>query len=477
MHTASQSDETRPAKRWADWLARAAPLAALICFAVWCFIAIRPTHLWDDAEPEVLNQAWRLAQGKPVYKDIESPPYILAAYPPVYLAITAAALKLTGLSALPGKFISILAALAIGLAFARLSREWHGQTRRGWLMFCVLLIVPAFLYNTARVHVQMLAVALSIWSLLFLLRGKLLDVALLSPLLAVLAIYTKQTQIALPLAAGIYLLRHQPRRAAMYAAALAVMGLPPLFLLQQATDGYFLRHTVEWNSLTYTFTRLVLAFLQHVGPAIIFLVLAARVVKARTRQRRADHLDFYFIAAVLLAIASLGRIGAHTQYVVELHCVTLLVLLRAGGFDPKLAGVLQVAGLLIYTPVFMGQKAARALPAYAAAPAVHARLRQVDGPIISEQAGFAPFSGRELYIQLFHFSALARMGRWDESPLVRQIAARQFAFVITEFPLEDASAWRSRHAERFNPRVRQAILENYRRSASMGPYFLYQPRP
>jgi len=44
----------------------------------------------------------------------------------------------------------------------------------------------------------MMAVAFSIWSLVFFLRNRKYEALFISPLLAVLAFYTKQTQVALP---------------------------------------------------------------------------------------------------------------------------------------------------------------------------------------------------------------------------------------------------------------------------------------
>jgi len=76
-----------------------------------------------------------------------------------------------------------------------LNREWNKSGQGGiWTAF-FLFLIPAFLYNSIRVHVQMTAVALSIWSLVFFLRNRWKETVIISPLLAALAFYTKQNEV------------------------------------------------------------------------------------------------------------------------------------------------------------------------------------------------------------------------------------------------------------------------------------------
>ena len=55
------------------------PAAALLAFAAWCYVSFRPDFSWDDAEPEILNQAWRLARGDGIYRNIDGAPFAFAA--------------------------------------------------------------------------------------------------------------------------------------------------------------------------------------------------------------------------------------------------------------------------------------------------------------------------------------------------------------------------------------------------------------
>ena len=98
--------KVRPPSRLArahPLLCRWVPIAATLCFLAWCFVSVRSDFSWDDADPEVLNQAWRLARGESIYRGIDTPPFTFAAYPPFYFALTALLLKFTGLSFLPAR--------------------------------------------------------------------------------------------------------------------------------------------------------------------------------------------------------------------------------------------------------------------------------------------------------------------------------------------------------------------------------------
>ncbi|MBP1624655.1 MAG: Dolichyl-phosphate-mannose-protein mannosyltransferase, partial [Acidobacteria bacterium] len=145
--TGESSPKASRIARWRPSLSRWVPIMAVACFLAWSFVAIRPDFSWDDSEPEILNLAWRLANGETIYRGIEEPPFAFAPYPPLYFAATAAMLKFTGLSYLPAKLLSFLAALSIGWALAYLSRQWHGTRKPGLWAACLLFLIPAFLYN------------------------------------------------------------------------------------------------------------------------------------------------------------------------------------------------------------------------------------------------------------------------------------------------------------------------------------------
>jgi hypothetical protein len=463
------------------WLCRAVPAAAVLTFAAWCWVSARWNFAWDDADPEILNQAWQLARGESIYRDIDAPPFAFAAYPPLYYALAALLMKFTGLSFVGAKLISVVSALSIGWAMIRLNREWNGNAAAGLWSAAFLFLIPAFLYNSARCHVQMMAVALSIWSLVFFLRNRWADTVIISPLLAVLAVYTKQTQVALPLAMAAYLALRNRRWLLPYAATGTLAALLPLLWLQKATGGLFLFDTVQLAGIAYHVSQIAPVFIHHAGPLLLFLILALQILRRRFREKRLEPIDFYLGCVLVTTLVSLGRLGAHGQYVLELLVVTLLYLMRTEklplvrGRDALVAA--QVLFLLIYAPLFVfWEEGYRGMACNRAAASIYPMLKSDTRPILSQQGSFALFARGGIFVQLFHFAALSRAGMWDQGLLLKEIDNRSFSWVITEFPVEE-SIGGDDDQERFTPEMLQALRRNYTRHKVLYPYYVYSPRP
>jgi hypothetical protein len=461
-------------------LCRGVPVAATICFLAWCFVSVRSDFSWDDAEPEILNQAWRVAKGESLYHGIDAPPFAFAVYPPLYYMLVGSLLKFTGLSFYPAKLLSFLAALSIGWALVRLNKEWNNRKNDGiWTAF-LLFLIPAFLYNSTRAHVQMMAVALSIWSLVFFLRNRWKETLIISPLLAVLAFYTKQTQVALPLAMMIYLAFRNRQWLIPYAATLAAAGLIPFLWLQKATGGYFFFNAVQLAKLNYDIFQIPLIFIHHAGPILILICLALLALWKRFRNSAWEPVDCYLGCVLITTLVSLGRIGAHGQYVVELLVVTLMYLLRTVNLPAIPARQtlvsLQILILFLYAPLFIFlEEGLWDIPANKAAAKIYPLLKIHRGPILSQQNSFALFGTGEIYIQLFDFATLSRAGLWDQNLLLREVGRKTFSAVITEFPIEGpASSENAR--ERFTPEMLEALRRNYQRQEAVYPYYVYSPR-
>jgi len=458
-------------------LERLVPWGAVVTLLLWSPLILSRQHSFDDADPEILNNAYRLSRGQPLYHGIASPPWIVNPYTPLYLASVAAALKVTGLSYLPARLICFLATTAVAAGLANLARRWRGDAREGLWATSLLLVVPGVLYNCARPHPQMMAVALSVWSFTTFENRRWLLANVLSPLLAVLAIYTKQTGIVLPSALLLWLLWRDRSRLPYYAGALALFGLAPLPWLQATTQGAFLDCVVGMNLLIYNIWQIPSVLIEHAGIFFLFIGLALYRLLGRLQTRSIGPGDFYFAGVALTTIASLGRIGAYSQYVVELLVVTVLYLLQTGGLRFPLArkrlATAQLALVLAYGPAFvLLQEGPWDWASLRAAPMVRALLETAPGPIISQQGSFSLFTRGEIHIQLFHFAALTRMGKWDQGPLIEEVERHSVAWVVTEFPLE-GSPQRDSDRERFTSELHKALTLNYVRRAHIGPYYVY----
>lgn len=460
-------------------LRRLLPLWALVVVALWAPLVADARHSWDDADPEVLNSAWRLASGRPLYHAIDQPPWVLNPYTPLYPLLAGAGLRVTGLSYRPARLVSLVAFAAIVLALVHLARRFGRGTGEALWSVALLLLVPATLYNVARPHPQMLAVALSLWAFALFESPRRLRAELASPVLAVLAVYTKQDQFVLLVALGAWLLWHDRRRLVRYAAVVAAVGLVPVPFLQAATGGAFLESIVGMNFLPYHPAQVPAVLLEHAGIFFGFLGLALARLWPRLRRLAVEPLDAYLAFLVPVTVASLGRAGAHGQYVVELLVLSVVYLLRHGGLrfpaGREAIACVQLALLMAYAPAFvLLQEGPWDRAALRSAPAVRALLSTEPGPILSQQGSFPLFTRGEIRVQLFHFAALARQGRWDERPLLREVEEGRLAWVVTESPLEGEPDEDAR--ERFTPELWSALARHYVRRAFFFPYYVYRPR-
>jgi hypothetical protein len=137
---------------------------------------------------------------------------------------------------------------------------------------------------------------------------------------------------------------------------------------------------------------------------------------------------------------------------------------------------IQILLLLCYTPLFIFvEEGMWDIPANRAAKKIYPLLSAKPGPVLSQQGSFALFSRGEIYIQLFHFTALSRAGLWDQNLLLKEIQNHTFSFVITEFPIEQQTLPENAR-ERFTPEMLQALRQNYQAHEIAHPYYVYAPR-
>jgi Dolichyl-phosphate-mannose-protein mannosyltransferase len=458
---------------------RLVPLWALGVALLFAPLVWSGTFSWDDADPEVLNNAWRLATGRSLYHSLDGPPWVVNPYTPLYHVLTAVSLRVTGLSFRPARLVSLLATASVALALVLLARRWGRRAREGLWAGALLLLVPAVLYNAARPHPQMLAVAFSLWSFFFFESRSRVLAEIVSPVLAVLGVYTKQTQIVLPLALGLWLLWRDRPRFLRYSASVALLGLAPVPWLQGTTRGQFLECVVGLNFLPFSVAQIPGVLIHHAGPLFGFLGLAVVRLVSRTRTRVLAPVDCYIGLLAPVTIASLGREGAHGQYVLEMLVVGVVYLLATGGVrfpaGRRALAAAQLGLLMAYAPAFvLLEEGLWDWQAVRAAPAVRALLETAPGPVLSEQGSFPLFTRGEIHIQLFHFAALARDGRWDQAPLLREVREQHLAWVVTEFPLEGEPDDDAR--ERFTGELLLALRHDYVRRTTLGPYFVYEPR-
>jgi hypothetical protein len=473
----------------------------------------------DYGEGIVWQQAL-LIPGERMYGDITHFPFIVFHYPPLYhLAVRAvAALGVDALMA--GRGISVLSTLLTGGLVAALSYDVagrsSGRTARligsavaGLTVFCYWPVV----FWSPLMRVDMLATMLSFLGVWLAMRSFrrpwLLNLAVFS---FVLAIYTKQTVIAAPLAVMLVTLVTDRRRAARVFGLGLVLGLIGLTVLTWMTDGGFVRHLLFYNLNRFTL-RAAASKLFEEWPQTVFLVAAfgglvagwkglmaqtgwkspvlfARHINQHAATRPMAILTLYFMFAAGM-LFTLGKSGADLNYLIEWMCLwsvmigvlvasSLSRLLGDEGEKAATAVGSKRAFLALVVPIvlmaqiiimptargYLGDEAEQ----NGQLDALVSRIRDARQPVLSDDMVLLLKAGKQVPWEPAIFAELATTGRWDQRLIVDMIAARAFALIVTQ-----GHSGQTPYDDRFTPGVDQAIRQAYPRTEELGGRTLHLP--
>jgi hypothetical protein len=387
-------------------------------------------------------------------------------------------------------------------------------------------VTYAFQRWAAYARVDFLSIALSVWGLVvFALRGTRPEGRLarwLAILFFTLALLTKQTSLAAPAACTIWLFVRDRRQGIRFFLTLALAVGGTTVLLCVLTAGRYWMHTVtynrnvmHWNELLlwarhfyqcYALLLLVLVILG--GWALVGVWRAFRSRTAPSEDVSSDpDLTLFLLYATLnvASLVTLAKAGAAENYLLEPHLAAALflgvaldaLLGRLHAPDRKRLGATTVAVCVLvllvgngwwYAPwarLFHFSAPSPLLSGLTQGARVEQAILQRPRPVLSEDPIYHLRLGRPVLFQNFIMTQLAGEGKWDESPLVRRVEAREIALVVSHQKLEDADQF----FNRYSPALRQAIVENYRLletlprpNAPQEPYpplqtiYIYEPR-
>jgi hypothetical protein len=429
------------------------------------------------------DDATRLAHGGPLYGDPARPPYVVTVYTPGYLSVVASLIAL-GMPALPAaRLVTFLSVLGIAALVAA-----AGWRRTGWValaasLFFLLDPILPFWQLVARPDCTAALLALAGVVVLEGTARKGRDV--LAAALFAAAVLTKQSSFAAPAAAALFMVLQDRRRALRFAAWLGAFGLGAVAALQVATDGRFLWHTVVGNLDQFSWLRasgLDLQFvLHHVVEVSVLLVLLGRIVL----QRRWSVTALWTAAAWAVALASVGKAGSDLNYFIEPMAALALLAAREFPRDwfarPTLASRLAAVGLLVAvacwavanTLALVGSRRplADARAEYVGLATLVASER---GIVISDDACLLVETGKPVHLQPFVMSRLAEAGRWDQRPVLEELAGGRVRMIIAQ--LRPAAVFRSR----YTPEMRHLITERYlpvRTYRLAGEFTVLVPKP
>lgn len=465
----------------------------------WSVAASYPYQL-DREEGFILNQAVQLKAGATIYPDLKDYPYTVGNYPPVFPALYAVALGLGGSGIGAGRFLVIVFVVGIVLLMAGIVHQF--TKRRDAALLAPLLFLVTYELNYwmpfARVDLPALFFSL-LGFFLFCRTGTRWLVA--SAVAFAMAVYTKQTQLAAPLACAAALAwARRWRDLGLLSGVLVGVGAVAGFALLAATGGEFWRHLVTYNKNEFDWGGW-LKILPHIArmsllPILAVLVLAPAVVATGRREESPPGvgpraLAVYFVLAVL-SIVSIGKAGSDMNYLLEADALLALVAaVQVGrGLAWKSPARWQAASLVAAAVLLFAHGVYTTIPAGGPVPGTNSLIFRprptaeqrgiadqllliVDsakGDVLSEDPTFLVLARKPVLYQPFIMTQLAREKKWDQSRFLEDIASQRFSLIITYQDLAPGNL-----VVGFTEEMRTTILKHYQQEGAAVLYGRFSP--
>jgi hypothetical protein len=406
----------------------------------------------DFLEDDILVEAWRLAQGLPIFLPLNAD-FVPHAYGPLYMLLAAGLFKLAGPGFLPMRLLSFAATLASsGLllwAAYRVSRRIVIALFAPGLFLAGYALTGAQ-YELARVDSLFVALVLA---------GTLAGVTnagsrrgrIVAALCLALAFFAKQTAAVFGLSMAAYLVVRQRRRAIDFTVLYLAAIIVPLGALEFLTSGwstFYLLQVPQGDPLAIS--RLVSYFrhdlLQNLGPlcALSAALVVLRIRSLTPRSALSRDWPLFALFALLASGWMRARLGGNLNSLLPAYAFLCLipVLLYAdldqaeGSMNSEHARILLCLAVLwqfavaIYNPL-------PEIPSGAmreSGQTLIERLRQTPGPVlVLEHPYYAQLGGKEPGVSL---TALWHARFQGATPLPAdlssRIRSRYYALVITD---------------------------------------------
>lgn len=431
------------------------------------------------------------AAGEKVYAN--PPVYSFANYPPVSFHLIGWLSALGRDVNVTGRWISLLAYLAIGGLIALIVERLNGSRRHAaYAGLCWLIWIPAF--DVGRIGMNdphLLGVAFSLTGLYCYVRDPESTRWLCaSAVVFAVSLFTKQSLIAFPSAVAIQLLLASRKRFAMWlGTAVAACGI--LLVLTLAVDGkYFFDHlnlprAYYLNDVWGTFG----AYLYFVQVAFVVAVIWLLRV---TRVAATGFLLWGFPIAHIAGALYCGGAGAGPNHLFDAMILTAIIvglalpglpLVVEGSRFPRAA---LTCGLLVpffltsfvvlarRLPADLGHQPDETAQAEAEFNGVSDFIKARPGAALCETMLLCYAAGKPESYDPFAVDMLVRTGKLSQEALAHLIASRQYAVIEID--------WAANEPMQPAPRIRfpgpamRALFSSYQLSLRSAKYAVFTPR-
>jgi hypothetical protein len=450
---------TKPTPTRLALFAVLALMGVLCAIGLWHVLTVLPLEFPFDP-----NEGWNayntaaLMHGRALYPGPEA--YLVNNYPPLSFYIVGLVGLLVGDNIIAGRIVSLLAVIAIGAAMTVLMRRQRAS--RTVSLLPALLFVAGLLVTTDYVGMddpQLLAHAVSLAGLVVLTRKSQSRYTIATAaFLFVAAFFVKHAVVALPIAAFLWLMIEDRRRAlqlAGYGLGFLAAGLVAFRL------GYGISLlAVVSTARGYSFAQLTDAFahwLLWTGLAIPALALLAWFVRDSAVRLVAIY------AAVAMAVGSyfLGGAGVDPNVMfdadIALGLGVGLAAERLGGWKRPLAAALLAAPLFVIAATDEDWQDANLDFGVVGREEVFARadiafMAAQKGPAMCEMLAFCYWARKPVAVDMFNVGQAFDTGARSDAEIARAVEAKRYG--VIQFDPGEPYA--------LGENVYQALVKSYR---------------
>lgn len=453
----------------------------------------------DNSEAYLMNQGLRIANGEFLYPPIDEEPFLVDNYPPVYPLVVGAITKMVGVCFHSARIVSLGSTLAVAFLLGLWIWQYTQNKSASWYGALVFLSFYHVYDWCALARVDSLGLLFTVLGLYGAQRSWHWG---LITLMMLLALYTKQSFFAAPLAVFFYYLISNKKTAYLFLITLISSGIILFAFLNWITSNGAYNHLVAYNNNDYRLNDLIYYTRYWVGVYTVWgcapILMIALGWNQFFTQRNPQIFDvpvlvFVYTIFAIVESSLCGKIGSAPNYLLSLVCATsvglgliyhnisqshhassawafvmflvLNITQLAGTFHLPIGGQMMLKHPLdfAYTPSKIDQQAATLL---------HNRLNRMDGPVLSDRAGVPLVAGHSPVYQPFIFTQLSHQNIWDQTKILHPIQQKQYNAVVLVFDVSSPNWDRERFTESFIESVR----EHYTMEQRYGAYYLYLPK-
>lgn len=425
------------------------------------------------------------ADGKSLYPEIgTNPPYLHNPYTPLFFIFTGTIQKILPKRHIffPGRLISFLSLLITCFFILKIIRLYGTSITSGLIAMSFFLCSPISINYGSLELVDVMALFFSIAGL-YAAKKNTKTSFIFSGILCAAAFLTKPVFVLAGISISIAALFANEKNKNNFFIALVVSILLVIAIMSLRYKENIFTHLIVFNSLPLTFSHLLNLFstigIRH---SFLFCFLVAFVGMGKNKK---DPLYWYCLLSPVILLFS-AKIGSEANYffeIVALSSICTGILFQKIELQVKkvflLACIAQMFLFLPFkvAPVFTktyGQElplAGRFEPLSRlkeAGEIIEVELISVPDPVLSEDIGWLVLAEKEVVIEPYQFSQLAKYERWDDSFIVKMIKEKQFNLILM-----NAESY-EKGGEKFTISMLDAIKANYQVKRIIGNIYILE---